>query len=38
MIGQHDEAQKLFERLLALANDIGLLSEEYDAHEKAASG
>jgi len=30
-IGRHDEAVRLFERLLGLRNDLGLLSEEYDA-------
>ncbi|HZC64110.1 MAG TPA: glycoside hydrolase family 15 protein [Streptosporangiaceae bacterium] len=30
MIGQDDEAAELFERLLSLRNDPGLLSEEYD--------
>jgi GH15 family glucan-1,4-alpha-glucosidase len=29
-IGRKDEAEQLFERLLALRNDLGLLSEEYD--------
>ncbi len=29
-IGRHDEARRLFERLLDLRNDVGLLSEEYD--------
>nr|WSW69990.1 glycoside hydrolase family 15 protein [Streptomyces sp. NBC_00995] len=30
MIGRTDEATALFERLLALRNDVGLLAEEYD--------
>jgi GH15 family glucan-1,4-alpha-glucosidase len=30
LIGQTKEALELFERLLALRNDLGLLSEEYD--------
>jgi GH15 family glucan-1,4-alpha-glucosidase len=29
-IGRHGEAVELFERLLTLRNDVGLLSEEYD--------
>ncbi len=28
--GRHDEAHALFERLLSLRNDLGLISEEYD--------
>lgn len=34
LIGREDDARALFERLLALANDVGLLAEEYepDAH------
>jgi GH15 family glucan-1,4-alpha-glucosidase len=30
LLGELDEAQELFERLLALRNDLGLLAEEYD--------
>jgi GH15 family glucan-1,4-alpha-glucosidase len=30
MIGEYDEAVSVFERLLALRSDLGLLSEEYD--------
>ncbi len=30
LLGRHDDARKLFARLLALRNDLGLLAEEYD--------
>jgi GH15 family glucan-1,4-alpha-glucosidase len=30
LLGREDEGKKLFERLLALRNDVGLLSEQYD--------
>jgi GH15 family glucan-1,4-alpha-glucosidase len=30
MMGRHDEAGAIFERLLELRNDVGLLAEEYD--------
>ena len=30
MLGELDEAVEMFERLLSLRNDLGLLSEEYD--------
>jgi GH15 family glucan-1,4-alpha-glucosidase len=31
-LGHHAEAVALFERLLTLRNDVGLLSEEWDPH------
>jgi GH15 family glucan-1,4-alpha-glucosidase len=30
LMGRHDDARRMFDRLLALRNDVGLLSEEYD--------
>jgi GH15 family glucan-1,4-alpha-glucosidase len=30
LMGRHEEARALFERLVGLTNDVGLLSEEYD--------
>jgi GH15 family glucan-1,4-alpha-glucosidase len=30
LLGRHDEGLAIFERLVALMNDVGLLSEEYD--------
>jgi GH15 family glucan-1,4-alpha-glucosidase len=30
LIDRYDEAEKLFDRLLSLRNDVGLLAEEYD--------
>jgi GH15 family glucan-1,4-alpha-glucosidase len=30
LIGRHDEAEALFERLLTVCNDVGLLPEEFD--------
>ena len=38
MIGRLDDARDLFERLLTLANDVGLYSEEYDPIGKRALG
>ncbi len=38
MIGRRDEAIALFERLLSLANDVGLLAEEYDVQAKRLVG
>jgi GH15 family glucan-1,4-alpha-glucosidase len=37
-IGRHREAEELFERLLALRNDVGLLSEEYDTRAQRLVG
>jgi GH15 family glucan-1,4-alpha-glucosidase len=30
LMGRHDEAQAIFDRLAGLVNDVGLISEEYD--------
>jgi len=38
MAGRCDDAQALFDRLLALRNDLGLLSEEYDPEAKRLLG
>jgi GH15 family glucan-1,4-alpha-glucosidase len=38
LLGRIDEAQKLFDRLLALRNDVGLLSEEYDVATSRLAG
>ena len=37
-LGRDDEALELFERLLALRNDLGLISEEYDPERKRLVG
>jgi GH15 family glucan-1,4-alpha-glucosidase len=36
--GRLDEAQALFERLLDVRNDLGLLAEEYDARAGRQTG
>ena len=36
--GRREEAGELFERLLGLANDVGLLAEEYDARDRRQLG
>ena len=38
LVGRKKEARLLFERLLALRNDVGLFSEEYDPKEKRQLG
>lgn len=38
MQGRHQEAREQFERVLALANDLGLLAEEYDVPGKRLAG
>jgi len=37
LLGRHDDARRLFERLIALRNDVGLLAEEYDPRSCARS-
>ena len=38
MMGREKEAIALFERLIGLSNDLGLLSEEYDTEAKRLCG
>jgi len=38
LLGRKDEAKEMFERLLTLRNDVGLLSEEYDPVGKRMLG
>jgi GH15 family glucan-1,4-alpha-glucosidase len=38
MIGRVDEARRLFEKLLALRNDLGLLAEEWDPRRQRQVG
>jgi len=38
LIGRVQEAEELFDRLLALRNDVGLLAEEYDPRQKRMLG
>jgi GH15 family glucan-1,4-alpha-glucosidase len=38
LLGRYNEARQLFERLLGLQNDVGLLSEEYDLDERRLVG
>jgi GH15 family glucan-1,4-alpha-glucosidase len=38
ILQRHDEATALFERLVALTNDVGLLSEQYDPESRRMLG
>jgi len=38
LVGRTEEARELFERLLALQNDVGLLAEEYDPQAQRMLG
>ena len=38
LLGRHDESHALFERLVGLANDVGLLAEEYDPSARRQVG
>jgi GH15 family glucan-1,4-alpha-glucosidase len=38
LTGRRREAERLFERLVGLCNDVGLLSEEYDPRAKRLLG
>ncbi len=38
LLGRRDEAERLYERLLSLCNDVGLMAEEYDLEAKRFVG
>jgi GH15 family glucan-1,4-alpha-glucosidase len=38
MLGRYDDARRLFERLMSLRNDLGLMSEQYDPRAKRLLG
>lgn len=38
LLGRHQDARRLFERLLAVRNDVGLLSESYDTQARRLAG
>jgi GH15 family glucan-1,4-alpha-glucosidase len=38
LVGRHADARKMFERLLSLSNDVGLLAEQYDPKLKRQVG
>jgi GH15 family glucan-1,4-alpha-glucosidase len=38
LLGRIDDAHRLFERLVGLCNDVGLLAEEYDPRSQRLTG
>jgi GH15 family glucan-1,4-alpha-glucosidase len=38
LLGRQDDARRLFERLLSIRNDVGLLAEGYDVGQKRLAG
>ncbi len=38
LAGEYDKAQALFDRVVAVANDVGLLAEEYDSSARRQTG
>jgi GH15 family glucan-1,4-alpha-glucosidase len=38
LLGRHEDAVRLFERLLSIRNDVGLLAEGYDADARRQAG
>jgi GH15 family glucan-1,4-alpha-glucosidase len=38
MMGRRDDAQRIFDRACATANDLGLLAEEYDSGARRQTG
>jgi GH15 family glucan-1,4-alpha-glucosidase len=38
LLGRHDDARRMFERLLSVRNDVGLLAEGYDAKARRLAG
>ena len=38
MTGRHDDAVRLFEQILAIRSDVGLLAESYDVGAKGLVG
>jgi GH15 family glucan-1,4-alpha-glucosidase len=38
LLGRYDDARALFDRLLSLRNDVGLLAEQYDSRAKRMVG